>query len=360
MVTLRRRMVFLPPSTEAVHRVEDAGSLRYRPLRSTFDRTGRRSEGRVRRMGRLTEPAEEGLLTYGEYLAVPELIGLQRLRSNPPVHDGLPVHRRPSGVRAVVQAVDLRARIGPRPTVRGRRRTRAPLPHADPRDRARPDRPHPGPRDDDAAGLPRVPLAAHAGLGVPVGPVPGDRVPLGSQAARVPPRSRGLTRRASNGSRAGWTSRRSGTGSSRCSNAMGCRCPRTTRTRGARACCGWPARPSTPRCSPSAERLVDHDEGFAQWRYSPRADGRTRDRRQVRDRGFVRRGVPALDADQAVLPGAPGSPLAPVAGYSCPVRGRSGGTRRPSLESSISVVQASLPGLRLLRARHPVHGRGVR
>jgi hypothetical protein len=40
-------------------------------------------------MGRLTEPAAEGLLTYGEYLAVPELISLQRLRSDPPVHDEL-------------------------------------------------------------------------------------------------------------------------------------------------------------------------------------------------------------------------------------------------------------------------------
>jgi tryptophan 2,3-dioxygenase len=45
--------------------------------------------GRVRRMGRLTEPAEEGLLTYGGYLAVPELLELQRLRSDPPVHDEL-------------------------------------------------------------------------------------------------------------------------------------------------------------------------------------------------------------------------------------------------------------------------------
>ena len=47
------------------------------------------SEGRVRRMGRLTEPTAEGLLTYGEYLAVPELISLQRLRSDPAVHDEL-------------------------------------------------------------------------------------------------------------------------------------------------------------------------------------------------------------------------------------------------------------------------------
>jgi tryptophan 2,3-dioxygenase len=45
--------------------------------------------GHVRRMGRLTEPADEGLLTYGGYLAVPELLSLQRLRSDPPVHDEL-------------------------------------------------------------------------------------------------------------------------------------------------------------------------------------------------------------------------------------------------------------------------------
>src|SRR6266545_8413791 len=43
--------------------------------------------GRVRRMGRLTEPTEEGLLTYGEYLKTPELLSLQQLRSDPPVHD---------------------------------------------------------------------------------------------------------------------------------------------------------------------------------------------------------------------------------------------------------------------------------
>ncbi len=45
--------------------------------------------GRVRRMGRLTEPADEELLTYGGYLSVPELLELQRLRSEPAVHDEL-------------------------------------------------------------------------------------------------------------------------------------------------------------------------------------------------------------------------------------------------------------------------------
>jgi tryptophan 2,3-dioxygenase len=47
------------------------------------------SAARVRRMGRLTEPDEAELLTYGGYLAVPELLALQRLRSAPPVHDEL-------------------------------------------------------------------------------------------------------------------------------------------------------------------------------------------------------------------------------------------------------------------------------
>ena len=43
----------------------------------------------VRRMGRLTEPAAEELLTYGEYLALPELLSVQRLLSDPQVHDEL-------------------------------------------------------------------------------------------------------------------------------------------------------------------------------------------------------------------------------------------------------------------------------
>jgi tryptophan 2,3-dioxygenase len=41
-----------------------------------------------RRFGR-TSRSTEGLLTYGEYLELPELLSLQRLRSDPPVHDEL-------------------------------------------------------------------------------------------------------------------------------------------------------------------------------------------------------------------------------------------------------------------------------
>jgi tryptophan 2,3-dioxygenase len=46
-------------------------------------------ERRERRFGRLTDRAEEGLLTYGSYLQIPELLSLQQLRSDPPVHDEL-------------------------------------------------------------------------------------------------------------------------------------------------------------------------------------------------------------------------------------------------------------------------------
>ena len=42
-----------------------------------------------RRFGRLSEQAERGLLTYGSYLKIPELLSLQQLRSDPPVHDEL-------------------------------------------------------------------------------------------------------------------------------------------------------------------------------------------------------------------------------------------------------------------------------
>jgi tryptophan 2,3-dioxygenase len=48
-----------------------------------------RPDGRERRFGRLTDQAEEGLLTYGSYLKIPELLELQSLRSDPPVHDEL-------------------------------------------------------------------------------------------------------------------------------------------------------------------------------------------------------------------------------------------------------------------------------
>jgi tryptophan 2,3-dioxygenase len=45
--------------------------------------------GRQRRFGRLTDEADEALLTYGSYLKIPELLELQELRSDPEVHDEL-------------------------------------------------------------------------------------------------------------------------------------------------------------------------------------------------------------------------------------------------------------------------------
>ncbi len=44
--------------------------------------------GRERRFGQLTEPSES-LLTYSSYLKIPDLLSLQQLRSDPPVHDEL-------------------------------------------------------------------------------------------------------------------------------------------------------------------------------------------------------------------------------------------------------------------------------
>ena len=44
--------------------------------------------GRERRFGQLTEPSAD-LLTYGSYLKIPELLSMQQLRSDPPVHDEL-------------------------------------------------------------------------------------------------------------------------------------------------------------------------------------------------------------------------------------------------------------------------------
>jgi tryptophan 2,3-dioxygenase len=46
-------------------------------------------EPQERRFGRLTDRAEEGLPTYASYLRIPELLSLQQLRSEPPVHDEL-------------------------------------------------------------------------------------------------------------------------------------------------------------------------------------------------------------------------------------------------------------------------------
>jgi tryptophan 2,3-dioxygenase len=52
------------------------------------DVQGEEGAGQERRFGRLTEPSDD-LLTYGSYLKIPELLSLQQLRSDPPVHDEL-------------------------------------------------------------------------------------------------------------------------------------------------------------------------------------------------------------------------------------------------------------------------------
>jgi tryptophan 2,3-dioxygenase len=57
-----------------------------------FARLGAMTEGRQRRFGQTSEEAVDvgvDLLTYGDYLKLPELLSLQQLLSDPPVHDEL-------------------------------------------------------------------------------------------------------------------------------------------------------------------------------------------------------------------------------------------------------------------------------
>ena len=58
------------------------------PWRGPSRKLGAMTEGQQRRFGR-TSDADVDLLTYGEYLKLPELLSLQQLLSDPPVHDEL-------------------------------------------------------------------------------------------------------------------------------------------------------------------------------------------------------------------------------------------------------------------------------
>src|SRR5688572_9152920 len=70
-------------TSAAVVPVDRPAGCPYRPHAMT------EGSGKQRRFGRVTDEADEGLLTYGSYLKIPELLGLQQLRSDPPVHDEL-------------------------------------------------------------------------------------------------------------------------------------------------------------------------------------------------------------------------------------------------------------------------------
>ena len=261
-----------------------------------------------------------------------------------------PVHHRAPGVRAVVQAADLRARVDPRPDDRRRGGAGPALPHTRARDRTRPDRAHRGARDDDAAGLPRVPLAAHAGLGVPVGAVPRGGVPERAEGAALPEAARRDTR-GDVTARDGGSRNRRWDGFVALLERTGSTCPRTTRERGWRASCGWRATEYAGLFA-VAEGLLDHDEAFAQWRLPPRAHGRARDRRQARHRWFGRR---EYLKSTCASGSSPSSGACGATSTATTRRGRSGG---PSVlsPSPRSAARAAAPASRLLRAHHPVDG----
>ena len=89
------------------------------------------------------------------------------------------VHRRPPGLRALVQADPARAGRGARRARGGPAAGRRAAPAAHRRGRAAAARPARGARDDEPGGVPGVPRPARTRVRLPVAPVPRDRVAVG-------------------------------------------------------------------------------------------------------------------------------------------------------------------------------------
>ena len=213
--------------------------------------SGPMTDGQQRRFGR-TSDADVDLLTYGEYLKLPELLSLQQLLSDPPVHDELlfiVVHQAYElwFTQLLFELESVRERLFAGDTGAG-----PSLPHPRARDRAGPDRAHRGPRDDVAPGLPRLPRPPRPRIRVPVGPVPRARVHQRAEGPGVPARTWRPRRRNGVASSGDWTNRPSGTGSVRSSSPTVCRCPPTTRSGARHRSSRW--RASSGSCSPSRRR----------------------------------------------------------------------------------------------------------
>ena len=213
-------------------------------------------------MGRLTEPAAEGSSPTASTRGARAPVG-PAAALGPPVHDELlfiTVH----------QAYELwfKQLIFELESVRDlmfdgeAERARHYLTRVHAIERA--DRAHGGARDDDAAGLPRVPLAAHAGVGVPVGAVPRGRVPERPEGAALPEAARRHARRAG----AARAAARGTHGVGRLlalleANGLDMPADDESVRMDARA---DGERPEYAGLFAVSEALLDHDEGFAQWR----------------------------------------------------------------------------------------------
>ncbi len=267
------------------------------------------TDGQQRRFGSTSE-ADVDLLTYGEYLRLPELLSLQQLLSDPPVHDELLFI-------VVHQAYELwfRQLLFELESVRDRLfaddTERSPsLPDPRPRDRAGADRAHRGPGDDVASGLPRVPRPPRARVGVPIGPVPRARVHQRVEGRSGSWRTWPRRRKSEPGSSDDCRSRPCGMGSARSSSRRDCRCRPITRS---------DDRHSLVSMARAQRRALRRLRGAARPRrerravaLAPRADGRAGDRREARDRRLVGRRVPADHPRQALLPRALGASRQPV------------------------------------------------
>ena len=127
-----------------------------------------------------------GLLTYGTYLRLAELLDQQVPESSPPAHDELlfiTIHQVYElwFKLLLTELTDARDRMLAGETYLPR--VRLERCHSD---RAGAGQPGRRDRHDDAAGLRGVPQQAGAGVGLPVRPVPRDRVPVRAEGPGLP------------------------------------------------------------------------------------------------------------------------------------------------------------------------------
>ena len=134
-----------------------------------------------------------GLLTYGAYLRLADLLDQQVAESSPPAHDELlfiTIHQVYElwFKLLLAELTDARDRMLAGESYLPRVRLERCHDH-----RAGAGRPGRRDRHDDPAGLRRIPEQAGAGVGLPVGAVPRDRVPVGAEGSELPGRFRGLS-----------------------------------------------------------------------------------------------------------------------------------------------------------------------
>ena len=218
-------------------------------------------------------------MSYGDYLRLDVLLSAQQPLSRPAAARRAALHRPAPDERAVAQADDPRAALGPRPAAHRRPLPRAQADGAGQAHPAHVDRPVVRPRHAHAQRVRRDPPVPRDQLRLPVRAVPRGRVPAGQQERRhgqgLRPR-RGHPRHAR---RPCCTSRRSTTSSWPTSRARGTtyrsgcwtatgRCPtRSTRTSSTCSRQVYASPAEHWGVYETCEELVDVEDAFQQWRF---------------------------------------------------------------------------------------------